>query len=102
MFKKLTGKKRMLALGGVAAIAVLLVVLIGSLVLRVDAARAQEIALAATGGGEIVAQEIDREGFWNEYSYDIRNGDVWYEVEISPFGSVTGMESNQASYGHWD
>ena len=65
MFKKLTGKKRMLALGGVAAIAVLLVVLIGSLVFRVDAARAQEIALAATGGGEIFAQEIDRVGFWN-------------------------------------
>ena len=36
-------------------------------VLRVDAAKAQEIALNQTGGGEIVSQEISNEGLWNEY-----------------------------------
>ena len=69
---------------------------------RVDAVRAQEVALAAAGGGEVIAQEIDREGLWNEYSYDIRNGETWYEVEVNAFGAVTGLESGSAHRGTWD
>ena len=75
------------------------------LALRVDAAQAQEAALAAAGGGEVVGQEIDQEGPWNEYSFDIVNGDVWYEVEVNAFGRVTGLESGQVGYGdysHWE
>ena len=102
MFKQLKGVKRGAALGGAAAAAALVIVFSASLLLRVDAARAQEVALAAAGGGEVIAQEIDREGLWNEYSYDIRNGETWYEVEVNAFGAVTGLESGSAHRGTWD
>ena len=29
------------------------------------------------------------------------NGDMWYEVEINAFGSVTGLESSQSGYGDY-
>ena len=105
MLKNLSGKVRALLIAGIAAVVVLAAVLIGSLALRVDAAQAQEAALAAAGGGgEVVGQEIDQEGPWNEYGFDIVNGDVWYEVEVNAFGRVTGLESGQVGYGdynHW-
>lgn len=88
MLKNLSGKVRALLIAGIAAVVVLAAVLTGSLALRVDAAQAQEKALAAAGGGEVVGQEIDQEGPWNEYSFDIVNGDVWYEVEVNAFGRV--------------
>ena len=105
MLKNLSGKVRALLIVGIAAVVVLAAVLTGSLALRVDAAQAQEKALAAAGGGEVVGQEIDQEGPWNEYSFDIVNGDVWYEVEVNAFGRVNGLESGQAGYGdysHWE
>lgn len=105
MLKNLSGKVRALLIAGIAAVVVLAAVLTGSLALRVDAAQAQEKALAAAGGGEVVGQEIDQEGPWNEYSFDIVNGDVWYEVEVNAFGRVNGLESGQAGYGdysHWE
>lgn len=105
MLKNLSGKVRALLIAGIAAVVILAAVLIGSLALRVDAAQAQEAALAAAGGGEVVGQEIDQEGPWNEYSFDIVNGDVWYEVEVNAFGRVTGLESGQVGYGdysHWE
>ena len=98
MLKNLSGKVRALLIAGIAAVVVLAAVLIGSLALRVDAAQA---ALAAAGGGEVVGQEIDQEGPWNEYSFDIVNGDVWYEVEVNAFGRVTGLESGQLGYGDY-
>ena len=101
MWKKFSKKARTLIIAGAAAVVVLLAVFIGSLVLRVDVAQAREAALAAVGGGEIVGQEIDQEGLWSEYSFDIRSGDTWYEVELNAFGRVTGLESGQG-YGHWD
>ena len=55
------------------------------MLLRVDPAEAQNIALSQTGGGEIVSQEVSSEGLWNEYSYTIVNGDTWYEIEIWRF-----------------
>lgn len=105
MWKKLNKKVRALIIAGISVVVVLLAVLIGSLVLRVDVVKAREVALAAAGGGEVVSQKIDQEGLWNEYSFDIVNGDTWYEVEVSAFGSVTGLESSQGGYGsydHWD
>ena len=101
MWKNLSGKVRALIIAGIAVIVILAAVLIASLVLRVDVAEAQETALAAAGGGEIVSQEIDQEGLWSEYSFDIVNGDTWYEVEVSAFGSVTGLESHQGGYGNY-
>ena len=101
MFKNLSGTVRTLLLIGIAAIVVLAAVLIGSLALRVDVTQARETALAAAGGGEVISQEIDQEGLWNEYSFDIMNGDMWYEVEINAFGSVTGLESSQSGYGDY-
>ena len=93
MWKNLSGKVRALIIAGIAVIVILAAVLIASLVLRVDVAEAQETALAAAGGGEIVSQEIDQEGLWSEYSFDIVNGDTWYEVEVSAFGSVTAWRA---------
>lgn len=80
--EKLSGKVRALVIAGIVAV----------------------VVLAAAGGGEVVGQEIDQEGLWNEYSFDITNGDTWYEVEVNAFGKVTGLESGQGGYGtgHWD
>lgn len=102
MFKNLSGKVRALVITGIVVVVVLVAALIGSLALRVDVAEARETALAAAGDGEVVGQEIDQEGLWNEYSFDIMNGDTWYEVEVNAFGQVTGLESNRGGYGHWD
>lgn len=102
MMKKLTGKTRTLVIAGAAVVMVVVVGFIAALALRTDAAQAREIALAATGGGEIVSQESDQEGLWNEYSYDIRNGENWYEVEVNAFGRVTGLESGRNGYGYRD
>ena len=77
--------------GAVAAVAAVLA-------LRVDSAEAQQIALDTVGGGEIVSQEVSSEGLWNEYSYEIINGDTWYDIEISGFGSVTELESVSSQY----
>lgn len=99
MWKNLNKTAKILILAGIAVAVVLVAGLIGSLLLQVDVVQAREAALAVTGGGEIVSQEIDGEGFWNEYSFDIVNGTTWYEVEINAFGEVTGMESNQGGYG---
>ena len=83
----------------VGAAAVLAVVAVAAvLALRVDSAEAQQIALDAAGGGEIVSQEVSSEGLWNEYSYGIVNGDTWYDIEISGFGNVTEVESGTAQY----
>lgn len=105
MWKNLSKKVRALIIAGIAVVVVLGAVLIGSLVLRVDVAEAREAALAAAGGGEVIGQEIDQEGLWNEYSFDIMNGDTWYEVEVNAFGRVTSLESSTGgynNYGHWD
>ena len=102
MLKNISGKSRALIIAGAAVVVVLVVGLVGSLVLRVGVVEARETALAAAGGGEIVGQEIDREGLWSEYSFDIMNGDTWYEVEVNAFGSVTSLESSRGGYGHWD
>ena len=83
----------------VGAAAVLAVVAVAAvLALRVDSAEAQQIALDAAGGGEIVSQEVSSEGLWNEYSYGIVNGDTWYDIEISGFGNVTEVESGTGKY----
>lgn len=105
MLKNLNGKVRAVVIAGIVVVVVLVAALVGSLALRVDMAEARETALAAAGGGEVVGQEIDQEGLWNEYSFDIMNGDTWYEVEVNAFGKVTGLESSQGGYGnynHWD
>ena len=102
MMKKLTGKTRTLVIVGAAVVMVVVVGFIAALALRTDAAQAREIALAATGGGEIVSQEIDQEGLWSEYSFDILNGNTRYEVDINAFGKVTGLESSQGGYGGYN
>ncbi|MEI3307056.1 MAG: hypothetical protein V8R40_14190 [Dysosmobacter sp.] len=60
MLKNLSGKVRALLIAGIAAVVILAAVLIGSLALRVDAAQAQEAALAAAGGGEVMARRSTR------------------------------------------
>lgn len=105
MWKDLSKKVRVLIVGGGAVVVVMAAALTASLVLRVDVVEARETALAAAGGGEVVGQEIDREGLWNEYSFDIMDGSTWYEVEVDAFGRVTGLESSQGGYRanhHWD
>lgn len=105
MVQRLSGKVRPLILAGSAVAVVLVAVLIGSLVLRVDVVEARETALAAAGGGEVMGQEMEQEGLWREYSFDILNGDMWYEVEVNAFGQVTGLESSRNGYGSyydWD
>lgn len=90
---KKIGKKGIIGICAGVVVLVAVVVVIAIMVFRVDAIRAQNIALSQTGGGEIVSQEISREGLWNEYSYTIVNGDKWYEIEIGGFGSVEDFES---------
>ena len=60
---------------------------------RIDSQEAQNIALEQAGGGEIVAQEIDKGFLLNEYSYTVQNGDNWYQVDINGFGNVEEIES---------
>lgn len=102
MLKNMSKKVRTLVIAGIVVVVLLAAALIGSLALRVDVAQARETALSAAGGGEVVGQEIDQEGLWNEYSFDIMNGDTRYEVEINAFGNVTGLESNQGGYSSYD
>ena len=90
---KKIGKKAIIGICAGAALLVAVVAVIAIMVFRIDAVRAQNIALSQTGGGEIVEQDISQEGLWNEYSYTIVNGDKWYEVEIGGFGGVEGFES---------
>ena len=59
---------------------------LASLLLRVDMDHAGRSLSAAGGRGEIVGQSVDREGFWNEYSFQVSNNGTWYEVELDSFG----------------
>lgn len=87
-------KQTKIIIGGIAGavLGILLLGIIGTLIFRVDAAKAREIALRQTGGGEIISQETESEGLWNEYQYKIVNGDSYYEIEIGGFGNVKGIE----------
>ena len=98
-------KKKILLAAGAAALGILGIAFLASLLLRVDMDQAREIALSAAGGGDIVGQSVDREGFWNEYSFQISNNGAWYEVELDSFGQVTELESGwdrDWSHGRWD
>ncbi len=101
MWKTLSTKVRALIIAAIVLVVILAAVLIGSLILRVDVAEAREAALAAAGGGEVVSQEIDLEGLWSEYSFDIVDGDTWYEIEVNAFGRVTSLESKQGGYNSY-
>lgn len=90
--KKIVG----IVVGMIVALAVIAVAAV--MLLRIDAAEAQQIAMETAGGGEVVSQEISREGLWNEYSYVIVNGDTWYDIEINGFGTITEMESGTGQY----
>ena len=95
--KNLSVKKiAAIVIGAAAALAA--VALTAVFALRIDAAEARQIALDTAGGGEVIGQEISREGLWNEYSYVIVNGDTWYDIEISGFGSVEELESGTGQY----
>lgn len=90
--KKIVG----IVVGIIVALAVIAVAAV--MLLRIDAAEAQQIAMETAGGGEVVSQEISREGLWNEYSYVVVNGDTWYDIEINGFGTITEMESGTGQY----
>ena len=79
------------AIGGIVVLVVIFVSF--ALMQKIDSKEAQNISLEQAGGGEIVAQEISKEFLWNEYSYTVKNGDKWYEIEIDGFGNVEGIES---------
>ena len=63
--------------------------------LRVDGNEARQIALEASGGGEVIQETRESEGLWNEYEFVIQNGDTWYSIEIGGFGRITEMESGR-------
>lgn len=88
--KKLS-KKLVIGIAGAAAV-LAAAVLVGIFLLRVDAGKAQSIALEKSGGGQIISQEVESEGLWNEYKYEIVNGSSWYEIEIGGFGQVKELE----------
>jgi hypothetical protein len=90
--KKLIG----IVVGVVVALAI--VALAAVMMLRIDTAEAKQIAMDTAGGGEVISQEISSEGLWNEYSFVIVNGDTWYDIEISGFGTVTELESGTGQY----
>lgn len=92
--------KKIIAIVIGAAGALAVIALAAIFTLRVDNGEARQIALDAAGGGEVVSQEVSSEGLWNEYSYEIVNGDTWYDIEVSGFGSVTEMESSTGLYRH--
>ena len=50
------------------------------------------------GSEMCIRDRVSSEGLWNEYSYEIINGDTWYDIEISGFGSVTELESVSSQY----
>ena len=102
MWKNLSKQVRALIIAGAAVVVVLAVVLIGSLALRADVTEAREAALSAAGCGEVVGQEIDQEGLFTEYSFDIVDDTMWYEVEVNAFGRVTSLESGQSGYGDYN
>lgn len=86
-------KKKIIGIVAAAVIAVIIIAVAALLLLRANPSEARETALAQTGGGQIVSESISSEGLWNEYSYVIQNGNVWYEIEVSGFGNVTEMET---------
>lgn len=90
--------KKLVGIVIAVAAALIVVAVVAIFALRVDSAEAQQIALNAAGGGEIVTQEVSSEGLWNEYSYGIVNGDTWYDIEVSGFGNITEMESGTGTY----
>ena len=67
--------KKIVAIVAGAIVALVIVIIAAILLLRIDAAEAEQIALEYTGGGEIVEREISSEGLWKEYDYIIQNGD---------------------------
>lgn len=85
--------KKIVAIVAGAIVALVIVIIAAILLLRIDAAEAEQIALEYTGGGEIVEREISSEGLWKEYDYIIQNGDQWYNIEISGFGNIEDIES---------
>lgn len=85
--------KKIVAIVAGAIVALVIVIIAAILLLRIDAAEAEQIALEYTGGGEIVEREISSEGLWKEYDYIIQNGDQWYDIEISGFGNIEDIES---------
>ena len=85
--------KKIVAIVAGAIVALVIVIIAAILLLRIDAAEAEQIALEYTGGGEIVEREICSEGLWKEYDYIIQNGDQWYNIEISGFGNIEDIES---------
>ena len=88
-----TDSKKKLGIAVGILIALGIICFIAMLLLRIDSAEAERIALEQSGGGEIIAREVSNEGLWNEYSYRIQKGDTWYEIEISGFGRVMELES---------
>lgn len=85
--------KKIVGIGTGVIVVLAIAVIAAILLLRIDSAEAQQIALEYAGGGEIVQREISSEGLWKEYSYVIQNGDQWYDIEISGFGNIEDVES---------
>jgi hypothetical protein len=76
----------------VVIVALVVIALCGIMFLRATPEKAEQAAISAVGGGEIVEREISSDGLLNEYSYTIVNGNTWYEVEINGFGSVEELK----------
>ena len=99
--KNISIKKTIIIL--ITIIPILLTILfIGIINLRINNIEAQNIALQKTGGGEIINEKIDIDGLLNDYSYTIRNGENWYNIEINSFGKITEFENGIGEYPIYD
>ena len=91
-------KKGIISIAAVVIILVAVIGIISVMMLRISSEEAESIAMAKTGGGEIVSEEISKEGPLYEYNYIIVNGNKWYDIEINGFGNITGIESGTGDY----
>ncbi len=85
--------KKRIGIGAGIALLLVIVGFVAVMCLRIDVAKAEQIALELAGGGQIVEREISSEGLWNEYSFTIQNGEQWCSIELNGFGHVEEMES---------
>ena len=98
---RINGKKRIPLIAAGAVLGIGFIAFLISLLLRVDLEGARQTALNAVGGGQIVGQSVDREGFWSEYSFQIAHDNARYEVEVASFGNLTELESDWDTHWEW-
>ena len=64
--KNLSKKARIAAISSIAVAVIAVIAFAAALAMRTDVTKAQNAALAAAGGGEIISQEVENEWLWSE------------------------------------